>query len=206
MFETDLNETFSELYTRKFAEKFFPVLFIKKPDYLIIEDRRPSSFMLALLLCVVIGLAVFVGLIGATFAKGWLMWAEIGVAFMIPFLFLWLLPFAFGQRMIFYKEKDAYEIIEKQFFFSQKTIGKISEIRYLHLEEICIIGRDRENYPEEERTKNYETRGYLVLKNDERKTIVKKTFHNDYRLTRKIVFGISEFLNISVSETEKTKG
>ncbi|NJM51955.1 MAG: hypothetical protein HC846_00385 [Blastocatellia bacterium] len=203
MFETDLDESISGSYIRRFSERFFPVLIIKKPDYLIIEDKRIDGkivlpfffFLLILPLLIMISPLMIYSIFGFVLVVLFLLLAI--------FLFYIILSTSFRQRAIFNKDKDFYEIIKTNFLKSESISGKISDLKAIKIEVNWYETDDRE--------RRHTSTSYLIPKdiilNDlRRQTLERNTFNNDYKTTTKIVFAVCDYLNIPYFEEEFERG
>lgn len=194
MFETDLDESISQSYIRKFTVRFFTVVIIKKPDYLIIEDKRISTGivlpLLFLLLIVPLLIMFFLLIFGSS-----LVVIFFGLFFLLAvFLFYLALSASFHQRTTFYRNKDLYEITRTSFLKSSFINGKTSDIKEVRIEV---------HWSEtDEGARVFTSTSYLIFNNLQQQTLERNTFSNDYRTTSKIVFAVCDYLHIPYSEEE----
>lgn len=199
MFETDLDKSSTSGYFDWFWDKFFPVNIAKRPDYLIIQDRRIEGSLL-------------IPAIGAI-----LIWAALSFAFsrltdsvlifllfalfaiLVVFFLLIAYSYFFCQTIVFYKNNDSYEIINKRPFNSQTETGSISDIKEI---KICLNYYTNDGERELVSTSKLIPKK-LILDDLRMQNLERNTINNNYETTTRIVFAISDFLNIPYSEEEQ---
>jgi hypothetical protein len=198
MFETDLEEGLTERYFGWFRDKFFPVIIVKRPDYLIIEDRRISGNMLlpfsgACLILLV--LAILLSSVVSSFL-GFLLFVVFST--LILFFLTVVLSRFLRQTVAFYQGKDLYEIINHGLVRSHRETGNVSDIK-----EIKILLNYYRNGGERRLTSTSKLIPKDLILNDLRiQNLERSTINNNYRTTTKIVYAISDFLQIPYSEEE----
>jgi hypothetical protein len=200
MFETDLDKTSTGGYFDWFWDKFFPVSIVKRPDYLIIQDRRIEGSILFPIIGV-LGIWVVLSLIFSRFTDSILIFLFFGLfALLAVFFLLVAYSYFFSQTIIFYKNKDSYEIINKRLFNSETTNGNISDIKEIKL--------SLSYYTDDDGQKQLKSTSKLIPKdlilNDLRiQELERNTINNSYENTFRIVLAISKFLEIPYSEEEQ---
>lgn len=196
MFETDLDKSSTSGYFDWFWDRFFPVNIAKRPDYLIIQDRRIEG---NILIPVISAALVWIGLTIAVsrFTDSIWIFLFLGLfSALAVFSLLVAYSYFFCQTIAFYKDKDRYEIINKRLFNSQTESGSISDIKEI---KICL------SYYRSDGETNVVSTSKLIPKDlildDLRiQNLERDTINNSYENTTRIVFAISDFLQIPYSE------
>ncbi len=200
MFETDVvDEGIVARFINWFGNTFFPVNIAKRKDYLIIEDRRVNGsvyiplggaavLMLLLMQFTPSYINFFLELIGAAL-----------ISILIVFGILIFISSLAKRTLVFYKEKDSYEIINKGIFRTTTETGYISEIK-----EIKLITR---RYEDGDGNESYTYTSQIIPKNmildDLRiQSLEKETIFNNYETTARIVYEITDFLNVPFTDEE----
>jgi hypothetical protein len=181
-----------------FWDRFFPVVIIKRPDYLIIEDRRIAGNMLVPaigIFAIVIALGIFLSpMLSSTWL--FLLFALLATA-AILFAFQ-VLAYFFRQTILFYKDKDTYEIINRGIFGTIRDTGAISDIK-----EIRILLTHYTSDGERHQVSSSRLIPKNLILNDLRiQDLERKTLNNSYSTTTRIVYAISGFLDIRTSQEE----
>lgn len=194
-----LENSLSKNLTSWFEEKFFPVYIAERKDYLIIEDRRLKGSMFFPALAVMAILApvsfAFTSLIDSTLVFLGL----IAAAFAVVFFLLIGISSYLKRTVVFYKEKDLFEIIEPGIFKTHKETGSISDIK-----EIKITVNHSTNSDGDD---SYTSTSNLIPKKmilDDLRilSLERKTMLNNYETTTRIAYSAAEFLDIPHSEEE----
>lgn len=200
MFETKIeDEGITERIRSWFGDKFFPVNIAKRKDYLIIEDKRIRGNILLPSLAVIAILAVVSFIFPWVVSSIWEFLALIAAAIVIVFFLLVLISSFVRRTIVFYKDKDTYEIINHGLFKTHRETGDISDIKEIKI----IIRRSENSDGDESYTFTSQIVPKRVILDDLRvQDLEKETIFNSYETTTRIVFAVTDFLNIPYSEDE----